>query len=34
VSQALTLEQIEKLSLPEVQRILIPVGQAVPSIAL
>jgi tRNA pseudouridine55 synthase len=34
VSQALTLEQIEKLSLPEVQRILIPVGQAVPSVAL
>ncbi len=34
VSQALTLEQIEKLSLPEIQRKLIPVGEAVPSVAL
>ena len=34
VSQALTLEQIEKLSLPEIQRRLIPVGEAVPSVAL
>ena len=34
VAQALTLEQIEKLSLPEIQRRLIPVGEAVPSVAL
>ncbi|MGA7726054.1 MAG: tRNA pseudouridine(55) synthase TruB [Opitutaceae bacterium] len=34
VSQALTLEQIEKLSLPEIQRRLIPVSEAVPSVAL
>ena len=33
-SQALTLEQIEKLSLPEIQRRLIPVSEAVPSVAL
>lgn len=34
VSQALTLDQIEKLSMPEIQRKLIPVGEAVPSVAL
>ncbi len=34
VAQALTLDQIEKLSLPEIQRKLIPVGEAVPSVAL
>ncbi len=34
VAQALTLEQIEKLSIPEIQRKLIPVGEAVPSVAL
>lgn len=34
VSQALTLEQIEKLSIPDIQRKLIPVGEAVPSVAL
>ena len=34
VSQALTLEQIEKLSLPDVQKRLIPVHEAVPSVAL
>jgi tRNA pseudouridine55 synthase len=34
VSQALTMEQIEALSLPEIERILIPVSQAVPSVAL
>ena len=34
VAQALTLDQIEKLSLPEIQRRLIPVGEAVPSVAL
>jgi tRNA pseudouridine55 synthase len=34
VAQALTLDEIEKLSMPEVQRRLIPVGEAVPSVAL
>jgi tRNA pseudouridine55 synthase len=34
VAQALTLDQIEKLPLPELQRRLIPVGEAVPSVAL
>jgi tRNA pseudouridine55 synthase len=34
VSQALTLEQIEALSLPEIERKLIPVHQAVPVVAL
>ncbi|HEY1848955.1 MAG TPA: tRNA pseudouridine(55) synthase TruB [Opitutaceae bacterium] len=34
VSQALTMEQIEALSIPEIEKRLIPVGQAVPSIAL
>ena len=34
VAQALTLDQIEKLSLPEIQRKLIPVSEAVPSVAL
>ncbi len=34
VSQALTLEQIEALSIPEIQRKLIPVNEAVPSVAL
>ena len=34
VAQALTLDQIEKLTLPEIQRRLIPVGEAVPSVAL
>ncbi|HZZ19046.1 MAG TPA: tRNA pseudouridine(55) synthase TruB [Opitutaceae bacterium] len=34
VSQALTMEQIEALSIPEIERKLIPVNEAVPSIAL
>ena len=34
VSQALTLEQIEALSIPEIEKHLIPVHQAVPSFAL
>jgi tRNA pseudouridine55 synthase len=34
VTQALTMEQIEALSIPEIERKLIPVNQAVPSIAL
>jgi tRNA pseudouridine55 synthase len=34
VAQALTMEQIEALSLPEIEKRLIPVGQAVPSVAL
>ena len=34
VSQALTMEEIESLSLPEIERRLIPVSQAVPSVAL
>jgi tRNA pseudouridine55 synthase len=34
VAQALTMEQIEALSIPEIERKLIPVNQAVPSIAL
>jgi len=34
VSQALTMEQIEALPLPEIDRRLIPVHQAVPTVAL
>jgi tRNA pseudouridine55 synthase len=34
VSQALTLDQIQALSLPEIERQLIPVSAAVPSVAL
>ena len=34
ISQALTLDQIEALSLPEIEKRLIPVHQAVPSVAL
>ena len=34
VSQALTLDQIEALSLPEIEKRLIPVREAVPSVAL
>jgi tRNA pseudouridine55 synthase len=34
VSQALTMEQIEALSLPEIERKLIPISQAVPMVAL
>jgi tRNA pseudouridine55 synthase len=34
VAQALTLEQIEALSIPEIEKRLIPVHQAVPSVAL
>ncbi len=34
VSQALTMEQIEALSIPEIEKRLIPVHQAVPTVAL
>src|ERR1019366_951058 len=34
VAQALTMEQIEALTIPEVERRLIPVHEAVPSVAL
>jgi len=34
VAQALTMEQIQAMSLPEIERSLIPVFQAVPTIAL
>jgi tRNA pseudouridine55 synthase len=34
VAQALTMEQIEALSLPEIEKRLIPVAQAVPMVAL
>ncbi len=34
VSQAITLEQIEQLSLPEIEKRLIPVHLAVPTVAL
>ncbi len=34
VAQALTMDQIEALSLPEIEKRLIPVGQAVPMVAL
>jgi tRNA pseudouridine55 synthase len=34
VAQALTMEEIEALSLPEIEKRLIPVGQAVPMVAL
>jgi len=34
VSDALTLDRIEQLSLPEIEKRLIPVHQAVPTVAL
>jgi tRNA pseudouridine55 synthase len=34
VAQALTMEQIEALSIPEIEKRLIPVSQAVPMVAL
>ena len=34
ISQALTLDEIEKLSLPEIEKRLIPVREAAPSVAL
>jgi tRNA pseudouridine55 synthase len=34
VAQALTMEQIEALTIPEIERRLIPVHEAVPSVAL
>jgi tRNA pseudouridine55 synthase len=34
VAQALTMDQIEALSIPEIEKRLIPVSQAVPSVAL
>ena len=34
VAQALTMEEIERLSIPEIEKRLIPVSQAVPSVAL
>jgi tRNA pseudouridine55 synthase len=34
VEQSLTMEEIEGLSIPEIERRLIPVSQAVPSVAL
>ena len=34
VQQALTLEQLEVMSLPEIEKVLLPVHQVVPSIAL
>lgn len=34
VAQALTMEQIEALTIPEIEKRLIPVHQAVPSVAL
>ena len=34
VAQALTMDQIEALSLPDIEKRLIPVGQAVPVVAL
>ena len=34
VSQALTMEEIERLSIPEIEKRLIAVSQAVPSVAL
>jgi len=34
VSQALTLDEIQKLTLPEIERRLIPIHQAAPSVAL
>lgn len=34
IAQALTLDEIEKLSLPEIDRRLIPVREAAPSVAL
>jgi tRNA pseudouridine55 synthase len=34
VAQALTMEEIEALSLPEIEKRLIPVSQAVPVVAL
>jgi tRNA pseudouridine55 synthase len=34
VAQALTLDQLEKMSIPEIEKVLLPVHQVVPSIAL
>jgi tRNA pseudouridine55 synthase len=34
VAQALTMEEIERLSIPDIEKRLIPVSQAVPSVAL
>ena len=34
VAQALTLDQIQAMSLPEIEKRLIPVAEAVPSVAL
>ena len=34
ISQALTLDQIEALSIPDIERRLIPVRDAAPSVAL
>jgi len=34
VTQALTMDEIERLSIPEIEKRLIPVSQAVPSVAL
>jgi tRNA pseudouridine55 synthase len=34
VAQAMTMEEIEALSIPEIEKRLIPVGQAVPMVAL
>jgi tRNA pseudouridine55 synthase len=34
VAQALTMEEIERLSIPDIEKRLIPVNQAVPSVAL
>ena len=34
VAQALTMDQIQAMSLPEIEKRLIPVSQAVPSVAL
>ena len=34
VAQALTMEDIERLSIPDIEKRLIPVSQAVPSVAL
>lgn len=34
ISQAITLDEIEKLSLPEIEKRLIPVREAAPSVAL
>jgi len=34
VAEALTMEEIERLSIPDIEKMLIPVSKAVPSIAL